>query len=99
MAKRIPAFRLKPIPMEEAASNLPGFEWAEDDVGKRHQLGGEPGFIQHDEGPKCPECGESMTFLAQIDSINDEFCLADCGLVFVFVCFGCVEVKAFIQSY
>jgi hypothetical protein len=30
-----------------------------------------------------------MTFYGQLDSINDEFVLADVGLVFVFVCFDC----------
>ena len=28
-----------------------------------------------------------MTYYAQLDSINDEFCIADCGMIYVFVCF------------
>jgi len=39
-----------------------------------------------------------MTFYGQLDSINDEFILADCGLVYVFVCFDCFSAQAFIQS-
>ena len=39
-----------------------------------------------------------MTFYGQLDSLNDEFCLADVGLVFVFVCFDFFEATAFIQS-
>jgi hypothetical protein len=39
-----------------------------------------------------------MTFYGQLDSINDDFCIADAGLVEVFVCFGCVTVQAIIDS-
>lgn len=39
-----------------------------------------------------------MTFLAQIDSMNDEFCIADCGMVYVFICFEDNDVASFIQS-
>ena len=39
-----------------------------------------------------------MTFYAQLDSINDDFCLADCGMIFVFVCFECFETKSVLQS-
>ena len=46
----------------------------------------------------CSNCHESMTFYGQLDSINDEFILADCGLVYVFVCFGCFTAQAFVQS-
>lgn len=40
-----------------------------------------------------------MTFYAQLDSISDEFSLADCGLIFVFVCFDCFKTTSFIDSY
>ena len=40
-----------------------------------------------------------MTFYGQLDSINDEFRLGDCGMVYVFVCFDCIEVTSLIQSY
>lgn len=33
-----------------------------------------------------------MSFYAQLDSINDEFCVADVGLIQVFVCFEHSEV-------
>jgi len=35
---------------------------------------------------------------AQLGSLNDEFVIADCGMVYVFVCFECNEVKSIIQS-
>jgi hypothetical protein len=39
-----------------------------------------------------------MTFYAQLDSINDEFCLADVGMIYVFVCFDCYDTKSILQS-
>ena len=97
--KTIPPFRLIPEPMTAEARALPSFRWADEIVGKRHKLGGEPDFLQEGSAPSCPECGEPMTFYAQLDSINDEFCIADCGMVYVFLCFECIEVASFIQSF
>ena len=94
----IPPFRLTPDPLTEDAAELPGFRWADPYVGTRHQLGGEPGWIQADDWPNCPSCRVRMTFYGQLDSINDTINLADCGLVYVFVCFGCFEAIATIQS-
>ena len=40
-------------------------------LGMRTKLGGEPDWIQLGDGtPKCKDCGERMTFVAQIDSIE-----------------------------
>jgi uncharacterized protein YwqG len=94
----IPPFRLVPKPMNEAVAIMPKFKWAKPVIGTRHQLGGEPTFIQEEEHSICPDCGEQMTFYAQIDSINDDVCLADCGIVYVFVCFDCFSTTSFIQS-
>ena len=68
-------------------------------IGTRHQLGGEPTYIQAKIHPVCPDCKEKMTFYAQLDSINDEFCIADCGMIYVFVCLECNTVEAFIESF
>ena len=62
--KTIPTFRLKPEPLNEAAKNLPKFKWAGDNIGTRHQLGGEPTYIQAKIHPVCPDCKEKMTFYA-----------------------------------
>ena len=97
--KTIPPFRLKPEPLNEAAKNLPKFKWAGDNIGTRHQLGGEPTYIQAKIHPVCPDCKEKMTFYAQLDSINDEFCIANCGMIYVFVCLECNTVEAFIESF
>ncbi|MBL6936791.1 MAG: hypothetical protein ISR49_03095 [Alphaproteobacteria bacterium] len=95
--KAIPPFRLVAEPLNDAAAALPTFRWAGDNVGKRHKLGGAPDFIQSPETPLC-SCAKPMTFYAQLDSINDDYCLADCGLIYVFVCFDCFETKAMLQS-
>ena len=44
--KTIPPFRLKPEPLNEAPKNLPKFKWAGDNIGTRHQLGGEPSLFR-----------------------------------------------------
>lgn len=80
--------------MEDAAASLQGFQWADESVGKRHRLGGDP-FDGQRLGPvQCPSCTSDMTFYGQLDSISDEHVLADCMVVEVFVCFDCFEAKA-----
>ncbi|GGY19955.1 hypothetical protein GJV26_04905 [Massilia dura] len=93
----IPPFKLIPEPLDREAKDLPPYKWAGDNIGKRHRLGGSPDFIQAADIPTC-SCKKVMTFYAQLDSINDEFDLADCGMIFVFVCFDCFETKAVLQS-
>ncbi len=75
-----------------------GFKWAGDEIGKRSRLGGVPDWIQGDQTQKC-SCGETMTFYGQLDSIGDKYILGDCGMVYVFVCFDCLETKSLVQSY
>ena len=96
--ERIPAFRLRPEPLSQEAEAALGFQWAGDDVGQRHQLGGGPTWLQGDETPTCRECGERMTFYGQLDSIGDDIAIADVGLVYVFVCFNDYEARAIVQS-
>jgi len=96
--KNIPPFRLIPEPLNDEASKLPKFEWAADHIGTRHKLGGEPDFIQGEDWPICPDCGQKMTFYAQLDSINDEYQIADCGMIYVFACLDCNAVETRVQS-
>jgi hypothetical protein len=96
--REIPPFRLVTEPLDDEAASLPGFKWAEPEIGTRHRLGGRPDMIQPLEYPRCPGCGEEMNFYGQLDSINDEFVLGDVGVVYVFVCFFCQEASAVIQS-
>ena len=97
--RKIPHFKLLLEPVDDEAKNLQPFKWADEKIGKRHQLGGSPTFIQEEEYPVCPDCGEIMSFYAQLDSLNDDFIIADCGMIYVFICFDCNEVKSLIQSY
>lgn len=99
MKKEIPAFKLIMQPLSEEAANMPKFKWAEEGVGERHQIGGTPTFIQKQDIPHCKECNEEMTFYAQLDSLNDEYCIGDVGMIYVFVCFDCLETTSIIQSY
>jgi len=97
--KEQPAFKLLLQPLTDAARNLPKFRWAADDVGTRHQLGGKPEpAIEGGHWPSCPECNDRMSFYGQLDSLNDEFCIADVGRICVFICFSCNEVKATIET-
>ena len=95
--KVIPPFRLVAEPLSEEATGLLPFKWAGGDVGKRHRLGGRPDGFAEDDYPKCG-CGEKMSFYGQLDSINDDYVLADCGMIFVFVCFDCFETKSVLRS-
>jgi hypothetical protein len=98
LGKQIPPFKLIPQPLNKVAEDLPKFKWAPEEIGTRHQLGGEPKFIQHAEWPDCPSCSKKMIFYGQLDSINDDFIIADCGMIYIFICFDCNETKAIIQS-
>lgn len=95
--RKIPPFQLVPKPLNGEADVLPPFKWADPVVGTRHRLGGDPEFVQRPEIPHC-SCKNEMTFYAQLDSINDEFCLADVGMIYVFVCFDCYDTKSILQS-
>jgi hypothetical protein len=99
MMKKIPPFKLEPKPLNEQAKNLPKFKWAADEIGTRHRLGGDPEFIQGEDWPVCESCGDRMTFYAQLDSINDDYVIADCGMIYVFICFECNQTRSLIQSY
>ena len=100
---KIPEIKIVLNPETDEAKRAIGFKWAGEDsegrtVGCRHKIGGEPDWLQSDESPDC-ECGKKMAFYGQFDSIGDEFCLGDCGIIYVFVCFDCFTTKSILQSY
>jgi hypothetical protein len=97
--KKIPPFKLVPVPQNDEAKSLPKFQWARKDIGTRHQLGGEPNFLHNEPWPKCPSCNKDMTFYGQLDSINDDLCIADCGMIYVFICFDCFHTISMVHSY
>lgn len=78
--------------------NKLGFKWADQTIGTRSKVGGNPEFIQSKDIPDCKCCSIPMTFYAQLDSLSDEICFADCGMIYIFVCFDCYKVESFIQS-
>lgn len=92
----IPEIKLVPTPETEEAKKAIGYKY-NDEAGTRHKLGGKPDFIQDAEWPVC--CGGNMTFYGQLDSIGDNYDLADCGMVYVFVCFNCFSTKSILQAY
>ena len=96
--KEIPEIPLVMQAATPEAKRAIGFEWADSSVGKRFKIGGNPDFVQSDGSQACKSCGGEMTFYAQIDSVGDEVCLADVGMVYVFVCFGCFASESFVQS-
>lgn len=87
-------------------------------MGQRTKFGGDPNWIQdwmeeRKKNPLCTQCGETMTFVAQIDSIEHEsrynpnsvnalskeqrWMFADVGMIYVFLCFGCWSAHAEFQ--
>jgi hypothetical protein len=96
--KEIPEFRLRVEPIGPEAEAVLGFDAAAGEVGHRHRLGGRPTWLQDDQTPSCPDCGERMTFYGQLDSIGDDINLADAGLIYVFVCFDDFQTRAVLQA-
>ncbi len=100
---KIPEIKLVLNPETNEAKNALGFKWAGQDsegrtVGERNKIGGKPDWLQYDETPSC-ECGKEMVFYGQFDSLGDDICLADCGMIYVFVCADCLTTESILQSY
>jgi hypothetical protein len=89
---------LTPEPLNDEARQTPKFKWASGEIGTRHQLGGEPQFLQNEQWPSCPDGHGKMTFYGQLDSINDEICIADCGMIYVFICLDCYQAISMVHS-
>jgi hypothetical protein len=95
---KIPPIPLVPKPASPEAESAIGFKWAGDSIGRRHRIDGDPEWLQSEQTPQCA-CGKSMSFYAQLDSVGDSYCLGDCGMIYVFVCWDCWETKSVLQSY
>ena len=89
----IPKIKLITNPESEEAKSVIGYKW-NDVAGTRHFLGGKPNDVEEIDYPNCKDCGEKMTFYAQIDSIGDNFDLADCMVIHTYVCFNCFTVES-----
>ncbi len=95
---KIPPVPLVPSPETSEAKAAVGFQWAGEPIGRRHRIGGDPEWLQSAETPSC-SCGKDMSFYAQLDSLGDAHSLGDCGMIYVFVCWDCLETKSVLQSY
>jgi len=89
----IPKIKLIPSPETDEAKSLIGFKWNEI-AGTRHFLGGKPDELEECNYPNCKNCEKKMTFYAQIDSIGEQFNLADCMVIHTFICFDCFTVES-----
>ena len=96
MPKKIPQIKLVPQTDNET-KKIVGYKY-NDIAGTRHQLGGQPDGFSETDFPKCSDCKQSMTFYGQLDSIGDNYDLADCGLIQVFVCFDCFTTKSVLTN-
>jgi uncharacterized protein YwqG len=94
---KIPEIKLTPDPDTVEARHAVGYKW-NDEAGKRHKLGGDPDWIQSDDTPYRSDCQMPMTFYGQLDSIDDDYDLADCGMIYVFVYFNCYTTKSILQA-
>jgi hypothetical protein len=92
----IPEIKLVPTPETEEAKNAIGSKH-NNEADTRHKLGGKPDFIQEEEWPFC--CNTKMIFYGKLDSIGDNYDLADCGMVYVFVYFDCFNTKSILHTY
>ena len=90
---QIPKIKLVTQPETEEAMKAVGYQWNKV-AGTRHFLGGKPEEITEADYPKCEDCKNTMTFYAQIDSIGDDYDLADCMVIHNYVCFDCFTVKS-----
>ena len=66
---------------------------------QKSKIGGNPDWIQSPQTLVCDKCKKKMSFYGQLDSINDDYKIADAGMIYVFVCKECVSSKSIIQSY
>jgi hypothetical protein len=59
------------------------------------QIGGLPSWVQDSEYPRCPDCKQTMTFIAQVD--NGAFPLHE-GVFYAFLCSNCMMTATSYQQ-
>jgi hypothetical protein len=60
------------------------------------RLGGHPTWIQDADYPRCPECSDSMMFIAQVD--QEDFDEGSEGIYYAFACRKCRKTAATYQQ-
>jgi hypothetical protein len=93
----IPEIPLRMAPETSKAKALVEGTFGYLTAGERHKLGGKSDWIQNDDTPDCPECGEPMEFYGQLDHLGSVELLRDMGMIYVFLCRECYTTKAVLQ--
>jgi hypothetical protein len=99
MAESIPEIPLKMVPESTKAQAVVRGNHGYTEAGDGHKLGGTPDWIQSDETPDCPECGEPMDFYGQLDHLGSVESLRDSGMIYVFLCRECYTTAAILQHH
>lgn len=71
-------------------------------ISNKSKLGGNPDWIQGKKDIICDSCKKEMLFYGQIDSNFDgieEYLIADSGMLFIFLCEECGNLKTILESY
>ena len=109
--ERLREYRLTAAPLCDDDVELDGSD--PNQLGLRSKLGGDPTFIQGGKLPDCPDCGNPMRFVAQIDSIEHDwhtnpnardysdqhFMFGDVGMIYVFFCYDCLTPTCSLDCY
>jgi len=93
----IPEIPLRMAPESSKAKALVAGDFGYSEVGDGNKIGGDPNWIQGDETPDCPECGEPMDFYGQFDHLGSVEPLVDGGMIYVFLCRDCHATKSVLQ--
>jgi hypothetical protein len=93
----IPEISLKMVPECSKAHAVVNGSFGYSEAGNGHKLGGSPDWIQSDETPDCPECGEPMDFYGQLDHLGSIESLKDEGMIYVFLCRECYATETVLQ--
>lgn|SRR6266481_1970279 len=96
--KKIPAFKLVPEPQGDDGKNLPKFKWTGKEIWASPSARWRAKFLTRCVMAKLSNL-QGANDVLRTDSINDDICIADCGMIYVFVCFDCFQSVSMVQSY
>ena len=65
----------------------------------RTKLGGRPDWIQVDATPRCGASEAEMSFLLQVDSLDEYYMFGDGGMLYLFYCTTCGGTRVLEQSH
>ena len=109
----LPEFRVMLTRLQPGETAYPSDGPHYEDHGQRTKLGGNPDWIQSADVPRCQDCDELMSFVAQIDSVEHQWesnphsvdalsdkqkwMFGDVGMIYVFFCFECCTTSSVFQ--